>query len=78
VIDLETPKAGFPKPKYNASFGQTLTQSMHFMQPESTTMPYCFTSASPDLRTSSINPNAASRAVETSRYQTWPIALSIT
>src|SRR5436190_14877674 len=36
---------GFPKPKYNASFGQTLMQSMHFIQPGSITIPYCFTSA---------------------------------
>src|SRR5881392_1895354 len=36
---------GFPKPKYNASFGQTLMQSMHFIQPGSITALYCLTSA---------------------------------
>src|SRR5262245_40884809 len=37
--------AGFAKPKYSASFGHTLTQSRHFMQPGSTTMPYSRTSS---------------------------------
>ena len=31
--------AGLPRPKLSASLGQTLTQSMHFMHPTSTTMP---------------------------------------
>jgi hypothetical protein len=44
-MDFFTAIEGFPKPKYRASFGQTLTQSMHFMQPGSTTIPYLFTSA---------------------------------
>src|SRR6266513_1608867 len=43
--DLGTRIDGLPKPKYKASFGQTLTQSIHFIQPGSTTIPYCFTSA---------------------------------
>src|SRR5947207_762598 len=45
AFDFGTRSVGFPKPKYKASFGHTLTQSMHFMQPGSTTIPYCFTSA---------------------------------
>ena len=45
AFDFGTAIVGFPKPKYSASFGQTLMQSMHFMQPGSTTIPYCFTSA---------------------------------
>ena len=45
LTDFATAAAGFPNPKYSASFGQTLTQSIHFIQPESTTIPYFATSA---------------------------------
>src|SRR5262249_28063766 len=37
--------AGLANPKYSASLGHTLTQSMHFMHPGSTTMPYSRTSS---------------------------------